>query len=160
MAAATKLCKGIPAHDLGPLFSGGIPGGPNLGPAPSGAAVCGFPTAGSTYSKSADGGTFAVVEIAVGVGGDLYLENRDTAIGHSLSGVGQKATWALAAGGESPQIAAQKGNVSCVVEVSGDFSQTTLTYAMKEGNPVVTPAATKAYAQKMAAVCKDVFKGK
>jgi hypothetical protein len=88
------------------------------------------------------------------------LENRDTAKGHSLSGVGQKATWALAAGGESPQIAAQKGNVSCVVEVSGDFSQTTLTYAMKEGNPVVTPAATKAYAQKMAAVCKDVFKGK
>jgi hypothetical protein len=158
MAAATKLCKGIPAHDLGPLFSGGIPGGPNLGPAPNGAAVCGFPTAGSTYSKSADGGTFAVVEIAVGVGGALYLENRDTAKGHSLSGIGQKATWALAAG--SPQMVAQRGNVSCLVVVSGDFAQTTLTYAMKEGNPVVTPAATKAYALKMGAVCKDVFKGK
>jgi hypothetical protein len=47
VATARKLCKGIPPHDVAPLFKGAVTG-PQGETAPLESAVCGFPTAGST----------------------------------------------------------------------------------------------------------------
>jgi hypothetical protein len=157
-ARAQKLCKGIPRHDFAPLFSLAVIGGPNLGTAGSGdAATCGFVTAGSTYSKAGSSGTFVVLEIAIG-GTAFYDQTKAEAKAHPLSGIGSMAIWNFMF--PFPEIAAQKGDVTCVVTISGIPSKTTLAYTMSQGNPVVTTAAGKAYAEKMAPICKAVFTGK
>jgi hypothetical protein len=156
VAAARKLCKGIPPHDVAPLFKGAVTG-PNPGTAPLDSAVCGFPTAGSTYSKKGNSGTFAVVTIAIG-GEALYFETKAAGKAHPLSGIGDKAIWNF--NGSIPQMVAQKGDKTCFVSISGVVTEMTLTYTMSGGNPVVTAAAGGSYAKKMEPICKDVFKGK
>jgi hypothetical protein len=159
VATARKLCKGIPPHDVAPLFKGAVTG-PKGETAPLESAVCGFPTAGSTYSKKGSSGTFAEVTIAIG-GEALYLQTK--ALGgedHPLSGIGDKAIWNINGNGPLPQMVAQKGDETCYVAIFGVVSQTTLTYTMSDGNPVASAAADKTYAQKMEPICKDVFKGK
>jgi hypothetical protein len=156
VATARKLCKGIPPHDVAPLFKGAVTG-PNPGTAPIDSAACGFPTAGSSYSTKEDSGTFAVVTIAIG-GEGLYFETKAAAKPHPLSGVGDKAIWNF--NGAIPQIVAQKGDETCYVSINGVASEMTLTSTLSGGNPVVSAAAGKKYAQKMEPICKDVFKGK
>jgi len=156
VATARKLCKGIPPHDVAPLFKGAVTG-PNPGTAPLDSAVCGFPTVGSTYSTKGDSGTFAVVTIAIG-GEALYFETKGAAKAHPLSGIGDKAIWNF--NGPFPQMVAQKGDETCYVSIEGVAPEMTLTYTMSGGNPVVSAAAGKTYAQKMEPICKDVFKGK
>jgi hypothetical protein len=156
VATARKLCKGIPPHDVAPLFKGAVTG-PNPGTAPIDSAVCGFPTAGNTYSTKGSSGTFAVVTIAIG-GEGLYFQTKAAAKAHPLSGIGDKAIWNF--NGSIPQMVAQKGDETCFVSVSAVVTDTTLTYTMSGGSPVVTAAAGGLYAKKMAPICKDVFKGK
>jgi len=156
VATARKLCKGIPPHDVAPLFKGAVTG-PNPGTAPLDSASCGFPTAGSTYSRKGDSGTFAVVTIAIG-GEGLYFETKAEAKAHPLPGVGDKAIWNF--DGPIPQMVAQKGDETCLVSINGVASEMTLTSTLSGGNPVVSTAAGKTYAQKMEPICKDVFKGK
>ena len=156
VATARKLCKGIPPHDVAALFKGAVTG-PNPGTAPLDSAVCGFPTAGSTYSTKGDSGTFAVVTIAIG-GDGLYFETKAAAKAHPLSGIGDKAIWNF--NGPFPQMVATKGDETCYVSINGVAPEMTLTYTMSGGNPVVSAAAGKTYAQKMEPICKDVFKGK
>jgi hypothetical protein len=159
VATARKLCNGIPPHDIAPLFKGAVTG-PNPGTAPIDSAVCGFPTAGSTYSTKGSSGTFAVVTIAIG-GDGLYFQTKATGgKAHPLSGIGDKAIWNLNGNGPLPQMVAQKGDETCYVSLFGVVPKTTLTYTISDGNPVVGAAADKTYAQKMEPICKDVFKGK
>ncbi len=47
-----------------------------------------------------------------------------------------------------------------MVTTNGEVDHTTLPYTISGGNPVVTNAAAAAFAEKMGAVCADVFKGK
>jgi hypothetical protein len=156
VATARKLCKGIPRHDIAPLFKGAVTG-PNPGTAPIDSAVCGFPTAGSTYSTKGSSGTFAVVTIAIG-GDGLYFQTKAAAKAHPLSGIGDKAIWNF--NGPIPQMVATKGDEVCYVSINGVAPEMTLTYTVSGGNTVVSAAAGKTYAQKMGPICKDVFKGK
>jgi hypothetical protein len=157
VATARKLCKGIPRHDIAPLFKGAVTG-PNPGTAAGDSAVCGFPMAGSTYSTKGSSGTFAVVTIAIG-GDGLYFQTKATfGKAHPLSGIGDKAVWNL--NGPFPQMVATKGDEVCYVSISGVAPEMTLIYTMSAGNTVVSAAAGKTYAQKMEPICKDVFKGK
>jgi hypothetical protein len=75
-----------------------------------------------------------------------------------LSGIGDKAIWNF--NGPFPQMVATKGDETCYVSINGVAPEMTLTYTMSDGNPVVSAAADKTYAQKMEPICEDVFKGK
>ena len=99
------------------------------------------------------------VEISVNDYGQMYgTFNKDD---HKLSGIGNKAYWdSQAPGMDTPQVVAEKGKIDCMVTTNGEVDHTTLPYTLSGGNPVITNAAAAAFAEKMGAVCADVFKGK
>ena len=75
----------------------------------------------------------------------------------SLSGVGDGAVWSDAGGEVVPSLGAWKGAVSCVVQPDSDVANDLVTYTGTPPFTKISDADGAAYAQKMGAVCTDVF---
>ena len=76
---------------------------------------------------------------------------------NKISGVGDGAVWDDAGGEVVPSLGAWKGSVSCIVQPDSNVANDMVTYT---GTPPFTKIADSdgaAYAQKMGAVCNDVF---
>jgi hypothetical protein len=77
--------------------------------------------------------------------------------GTAISGVGDSAEWTDGGGHIVPTLGAWKGNVSCLVQPDSDVSNDTFPFT---GNPplvTIADADAATYAQKLGAVCNDVF---
>ncbi len=148
-AQAKKLCLAIPASATKLLYKGKV-----RGPLPgTGGATCQFEPAG----KGVPHGTL-FVQLAVG-SGPLWARYSPGA--SRLSGIGSRAayTWSQASAG-APGLVAEKGDLDCYVTTNGYIDHTTIASRMSGGTAVVSSAGAAAWAAKLGAVCKAVFRGK
>jgi hypothetical protein len=74
-----------------------------------------------------------------------------------LSGIGDGAVWGDNGGHTVPTLGAWKGNVSCLVQPDSDVSNDTLTFTGTPPLVTIADADGAAYAQKLGAICSDVF---
>jgi hypothetical protein len=77
--------------------------------------------------------------------------------GNQISGVGDSATWVDSSGQGVPTLGAWKGNVSCLVQPDSDVDNDMVTHTGAMPFIKITDADGAAYAQKMGAVCNDLF---
>jgi len=74
-----------------------------------------------------------------------------------LSGIGDGAVWADNGGHTVPTLGAWKGNVSCLVQPDSDVSNDTFTFTGTPPLVTIADADGATYAQKLGAICSDVF---
>jgi hypothetical protein len=148
-AQAKKLCLGIPASVTGALYKGTV-----RGPLPgTGGATCQFEPAG----RGVPHGTL-FVQLAVG-SGPLWAQYSPGAA--PLPGIGSKAAYLWSQSSASaPALVAEKGDLDCYATTNGFVDHTTVAYRTAGGIPVVSRGAAAAWAKKLGAVCKAVFRGK
>jgi len=80
-----------------------------------------------------------------------------TVTGTAISGIGDSAQWADGGGQLVPSLGAWKGSVSCVVQPDSDPTDDTFPFTGSPPFIKIADADAIAYAQKMGAVCNDVF---
>lgn len=75
----------------------------------------------------------------------------------TIGGVGDGALWADGGGEIAPTLGAWKGGVSCLVQPDSDVDDDLVTHTGTMPFVKISAADGAAYAQKMGAVCDDVF---
>lgn len=76
---------------------------------------------------------------------------------HPISGFGDHAVWDDANGEVVPTFGAYKGNVSCLIQPDSEVENDTVTFTGAMPFIKISDSDGAAYAQKMGAVCDDVF---
>jgi hypothetical protein len=76
---------------------------------------------------------------------------------HSISGVGDSAVWDDGGGQIVPTLGAWKGTISCLVQPDSDVDNDMVTHTGTMPFVKITDADGAVYAQKMGAICTDVF---
>lgn len=77
--------------------------------------------------------------------------------GHTIGGFGEGAEWYDGDGGFAPSLGAWKGSVSCLVQPDSAVQNDMIAYTGKPPLVKISDTDAAAYAQKLGAICNDVF---
>ncbi len=145
------LCSEIPSQDVQALVTFPV-GAPQSGP-----IGCEFVLPGESVNGDALG-----IQLYPGDADGHWYETNTANLSmlspsvSTLGGVGDKAEWGQI-GGQTPEIVAHQGDITCVVLPPSDESVLTLPH---QGSGPVYPISAsdaQAYAEKMGTICNDVF---
>jgi hypothetical protein len=149
-SVTASVCTKISQADVQALLSSSITsvsGGADVG-------VCDF-----HFTDEAGAGFQNITFNANDPDKSSYNNLTSGAADHAISGIGDEAYWNEPAPGQTtPELAAHKGNATCVLEAEGNPNDTTLKVTPGiQGQFTVADSDALAYVQLMGKVCNDVF---